>query len=78
MQAINIMEKQLHNKVTKISLIIIVCSRGKFHVPLVSCIGPVHVFVLRSILCFWRLYVTCICFEVNFILLWSVVLAIGC
>ena len=27
---------------------------------------------------YWLLDVRCVCFEVNFIFLWSVVLAIGC
>ena len=58
---------------------------GQFYIPLVSCIGywMLDVFVLWSILysfsqLYWLLDVRCVCFEVNFIFLWSVVLAIGC
>ena len=55
----------------------IACSSGQF-------IGywMLDVFVLWSILCscgqlYWLLDVRCVCFVVNFIFLWSVVLAIG-
>ena len=57
----------------------------QFYIPLVSCIGDwmLDVFVLRSILnsfsqLYWLLDVRGVCFVVNFIFLWSVVLAIGC
>ena len=57
----------------------------QFYIPLVSCIGywMLDVFVLWSILyscgqLYWLLYVRCVCFQVNFIFLCSVVLAIGC
>ena len=56
----------------------IACSSGQF-------IGywMLDVFVLWSILCscgqlYWLLDVRCVCFVVNFIFIWSVVLAIGC
>ena len=58
---------------------------GQFYIPLVSCIGywMLDVFVLKSILysfgqLYWLLDVRCVCFVVNFIFIWSVVLAIGC